>query len=72
MANSKADITLCDEPAVYFTPNNGLVAVVMAAGYFENTRDIGVPKPLLPIGKKKLIWYPVNWLAENKFDSECC
>lgn len=46
-----------------------LQAVIMAGGYSEATGHLSYAKPLLPIGKKKLIWFPVNWLKQSGFES---
>lgn len=45
-----------------------LHAVVLAGKYGEGTTDLDIAKPLLPIGKKKLIWFPIKWLAQQGFE----
>ncbi|XP_051855845.1 translation initiation factor eIF-2B subunit gamma [Antechinus flavipes] len=45
-------------------------AVVMAAGGGSRMTDLtsSVPKPLLPVGNKPLIWYPLNLLERVGFE----
>lgn len=45
-------------------------AVVMAAGQGSRMTDLttSVPKPLLPIGNKPMIWYPLNLLERTGFE----
>jgi len=45
-----------------------LHAIVLAGNSGEGTTDLDIPKPLLPIGKKKLIWFPVKWLEKQGFE----
>ncbi|XP_034634404.1 translation initiation factor eIF-2B subunit gamma isoform X2 [Trachemys scripta elegans] len=45
-------------------------AVVMAAGGGSRMMDLtsSIPKPLLPVGNKPLIWYPLNLLERIGFE----
>ncbi|XP_048207118.1 translation initiation factor eIF-2B subunit gamma [Perognathus longimembris pacificus] len=45
-------------------------AVVMAAGGGSRMTDLtsSIPKPLLPVGNKPLIWYPLNLLERVGFE----
>uniref|UniRef100_A0A8C8SNZ7 Translation initiation factor eIF2B subunit gamma n=1 Tax=Pelusios castaneus TaxID=367368 RepID=A0A8C8SNZ7_9SAUR len=45
-------------------------AVVMAAGGGSRMMDLtsSIPKPLLPVGNKPLIWYPLNLLERVGFE----
>lgn len=47
-------------------------AVVMAVGGGSRMTDLtsSVPKPLLPVGNKPLIWYPLNLLERVGFEGE--
>uniref|UniRef100_A0A8C4S9M0 Translation initiation factor eIF2B subunit gamma n=1 Tax=Erpetoichthys calabaricus TaxID=27687 RepID=A0A8C4S9M0_ERPCA len=47
-----------------------LQAVVMAAGGGSRMMDLtySIPKPLLPVGNKPLIWYPLNLLERSGFE----
>ncbi|XP_066537875.1 translation initiation factor eIF-2B subunit gamma [Hoplias malabaricus] len=47
-----------------------LQAVVMAAGGGSRMMDLtyNMPKPLLPVGNKPLIWYPLNLLERAGFE----
>ncbi|RXM28367.1 Translation initiation factor eIF-2B subunit gamma, partial [Acipenser ruthenus] len=47
-----------------------LQAVVMAAGGGSRMMDLtySMPKPLLPVGNKPLIWYPLNLLERIGFE----
>ena len=46
-------------------------AVIMAAGQGSHMMDLtaSMPKPLLPIGNRPMIWYPVNMLQKAGFES---
>jgi len=44
-----------------------LQAVILAGGASDNVNDLNTPKPLLTIGKKKLVWYPARWLKNSGF-----
>uniref|UniRef100_A0A2K5J409 Translation initiation factor eIF2B subunit gamma n=1 Tax=Colobus angolensis palliatus TaxID=336983 RepID=A0A2K5J409_COLAP len=45
-------------------------AVVMAVGGGSRMTDLtsSIPKPLLPVGNKPLIWYPLNLLERVGFE----
>lgn len=45
-------------------------AVIMAAGQGSHMMDLtaSMPKPLLPIGNRPMIWYPVNMLQKAGFE----
>ena len=45
-------------------------AVVMAVGGGSRMTDLtsSIPKPLLPVGNKPLIWYPLNLLEHAGFE----
>ncbi|XP_072024090.1 LOW QUALITY PROTEIN: translation initiation factor eIF2B subunit gamma-like [Amphiura filiformis] len=45
-------------------------AVIMAAGRGSHMMDLtaSMPKPLLPIGNRPMIWYPVNMLQNAGFE----
>ena len=45
-------------------------AVIMAAGHGSRMTDLTTrtPKPLLPIGNKPMIWYPVSMLENAGFE----
>lgn len=47
-------------------------AVVMAAGGGSRMTDLtsSVPKPLLPVGNRPLLWYPLNLLERAGFEGE--
>lgn len=47
-------------------------AVVMAVGGGSRMTDLtsSIPKPLLPVGNKPLIWYPLNLLERVGFEGE--
>ncbi|XP_064415510.1 translation initiation factor eIF-2B subunit gamma [Latimeria chalumnae] len=47
-----------------------LQVVIMAAGGGSRMMDLtsNVPKPLLPVGNKPLLWYPVNMLERIGFE----
>ncbi|KAG5847683.1 hypothetical protein ANANG_G00128780 [Anguilla anguilla] len=47
-----------------------LQAVLMAAGGGSRMMDLtySMPKPLLPVGNKPLIWYPINLLEKVGFE----
>lgn len=47
-----------------------LQAVLMAAGGGSRMMDLtyNTPKPLLPVGNKPLIWYPLNLLERVGFE----
>lgn len=47
-------------------------AVVMAVGGGSRMTDLtsSVPKPLLPVGNKPLIWYPLNLLERVGFEGK--
>ncbi|KAG9338475.1 hypothetical protein JZ751_025709 [Albula glossodonta] len=47
-----------------------LQAVLMAAGGGSRMMDLtySLPKPLLPVGNKPLIWYPLNLLEKVGFE----
>lgn len=47
-------------------------AVVMAAGGGSRMMDLtsSIAKPLLPVGNKPLIWYPLNLLERVGFEGE--
>lgn len=47
-----------------------LQAVLMAAGGGSRMMDLtySTPKPLLPVGNKPLIWYPLNLLERVGFE----
>lgn len=47
-------------------------AVVMAVGGGSRMMDLtsSIPKALLPIGNKPLIWYPLNLLEQVGFEGE--
>lgn len=44
-------------------------AVIMAGGRGSQMNDLtsSIPKPLLPVGHKPLIWYSVNMLENAGF-----
>uniref|UniRef100_A0A8C0HI51 Translation initiation factor eIF2B subunit gamma n=1 Tax=Buteo japonicus TaxID=224669 RepID=A0A8C0HI51_9AVES len=45
-------------------------AVVMAAGGGSRMTDLtsSIPKPLLPVGNRPLLWYPLNLLERAGFE----
>lgn len=47
-----------------------LQVVLMAAGGGSRMMDLtyNTPKPLLPVGNKPLIWYPLNLLERVGFE----
>lgn len=47
-------------------------AVVMAVGGGSRMTDLtsSIPKPLLPVGNKPLIWYPLNLLERVGFEGD--
>lgn len=47
-------------------------AVVMAAGGGSRMTDLtsSIPKPLLPVGNRPLLWYPLNLLERAGFEGE--
>lgn len=47
-------------------------AVVMAAGGGSRMMDLtsSIPKPLLPVGNRPLLWYPLNLLERAGFEGE--
>lgn len=49
-----------------------LQAVLMAAGGGSRMMDLtyNTPKPLLPVGNKPLIWYPLNLLERAGFEGK--
>lgn len=49
-----------------------LQAVLMAAGGGSRMMDLtyNTPKPLLPVGNKPLIWYPLSLLERAGFDGK--
>ncbi len=49
-----------------------LQAVLMAAGGGSRMMDLtyNTPKPLLPVGNRPLIWYPLNLLEKVGFEGE--
>lgn len=49
-----------------------LQAVLMAAGGGSRMMDLtyNTPKPLLPVGNKPLIWYPLNLLERVGFEGK--
>lgn len=49
-----------------------LQAVLMAAGGGSRMMDLtyNTPKPLLPVGNRPLIWYPLNLLERVGFEGK--
>lgn len=49
-----------------------LQAVLMAAGGGSRMTDLtySTPKPMLPVGNKPLMWYPLNLLERVGFEGE--
>lgn len=49
-----------------------LQAVLMAAGGGSRMMDLtyNTPKPLLPVGNKPLIWYPLSLLERAGFEGK--
>ena len=47
-------------------------AVVMAVGGGSRMTDLtsSIPKPLLPVGNRPLVWYPLNLLERVGFEGE--
>lgn len=47
-------------------------AVLMAAGGGSRMTDLtaSIPKPLLPVGNRPLLWYPLNLLERAGFEGE--
>lgn len=46
--------------------------MVMAAGGGSRMTDLtsSIPKPLLPVGNRPLLWYPLNLLERAGFEGE--
>ena len=49
-----------------------LQAVLMAAGGGSRMMDLtyNTPKPMLPVGNKPLMWYPLNLLERVGFEGD--